>query len=235
MSNDTLFQKGATVIRKDYSVLKNLFMFSGLGDEALCRIYSSVKLTTQAFSKGETIFDKAHYEKRIGFVLSGECKVMRRRNKSDSVELNRISKYGSFGILSLFTPNAEFPTEIVASKNCTVLFIEAEDVQTLISEYREISLAVIGFLAQKVAFLNRKLATFSNKCVEDKLTAYLRQAYEKHGDELCISMAELSREADIGRASLYRMLSSLEEKGIIKAEPKKIVFINPEGLERIKK
>ena len=217
----------------DYSSLKNLFLFSDLSDDELREISSKIVLKKQSFEKGEIIFDKKHYEKRIGFVVSGECKVVRRRGQGDSVELNTIGKHGSFGIMSLFTPNAEFPTEIVAAKKTSAVFIEADDVTMLISEYRKISLAVIRFLAQRVAFLNRKVATFSNKCVEDKLTAYLRQAYAKHGEEFSISMTELSREVDIGRASLYRILSSLEEKNIIKTEPKKIIFIDPNGLERI--
>ena len=219
----------------DNAVLKNLFIFSGLTDEYLCEIRKKIKFSQQSFEKDEIIFSKEHYEKRIGFVVAGECKVRRRRGADDTVALNTIGKYGSFGILSLFTPNAEFPTEIVASKRTSVIFIEANEMQALISEYKEISLSVIKFLAGKVAFLNRRLATFSAKCVEDKLASYLLQAYERHGKEFSISMAALSREVDIGRASLYRILSSLEEKGIIRTEPKKIIFVNPKGLERISK
>jgi len=217
----------------EYLTLKNLFIFSEFSEESLLKIRKKITLQKQSFDKGEIIFNKEHYEKRIGFVISGECKVVRHRGHSGSVALNTIGKYGSFGILSLFTPNAEYPTEIVASKKTSVIFIEADDMQTLICEHREISLAVIRFLAGKVAFLNRKLATFSAKCVEDKLAAYLKEAHERHGQEFSISMAALSREVDIGRASLYRMLSSFEANGIIKVEPKKIIFIDPDGLERI--
>ena len=96
---------------------------------------------------------------------------------------------------------------------------------------------LIKFLSDRVTFLNSKIDCVTGGSAERRLVMFLKNSSANNNGEIEIgmSMTALAHALDIGRASLYRILSSLEKKGLIKTEPKKIIFIDPKGLERILK
>jgi CRP-like cAMP-binding protein len=93
---------------------------------------------------------------------------------------------------------------------------------------------VIKFLADRIAFLNSRIKTFSEKTTLEKLAAYLLYRYAESGEEIEISKTALASEIGVGRASLYRDLDTLANDGIIALKNKTVIIICPKGLERIK-
>ena len=92
---------------------------------------------------------------------------------------------------------------------------------------------VIKFMSKKIRFLNEKVATFSSPTVEEKLCNYILAEYKKYGErEICFNCKKTADATSSGRASIYRAIGSLAERGIIKFESKKIFILDPYGLER---
>lgn len=214
---------------------KELFPFKNMKEKNLQSILSEIDVSVCSFQKGETVFSKESYRKSVGFIMDGECEVERERADGDCISLNTLGKYASFGILSVFSSEAEFPTVIKAVKASRVMFIGGDDMIAIIKKYPTVSMNVITFLSGRIAFLNKKVETFSGKSTVDKLATYLLTKYKELGNEITVTRTKLSAEIGVGRASLYRDLDCLESKGIIKTEQKKIILICPEGLERILK
>ena len=102
----------------------------------------------------------------------------------------------------------------------------------LISIEPDVSMNVIKFLAGRVSFLNKKIATLSNTSAEEKLSVFLLEQYREHGAEFSINCKKVSEALSLGRASLYRALKQLEDEGTIKYDTKKIYINDPKGLER---
>ena len=219
----------------ELNFLTKLFPFKDMKEKALNSVFSEMEHRIESFSKGEVIFSKDSYQKSVGFIMDGSCEVERQRADGEKISLNRLSKYSSFGILSLFCEGAEYPTEIIAAKETTVLFISGKDLITILKKYPTVSMNVITFLADRIAFLNQKVATFTEKSTVEKLASYLTDKRRVSGDEIAISRTKIAKELGIGRASLYRGLDGLEDQGLIRTEQKKIIIICPEGLERILK
>ena len=95
---------------------------------------------------------------------------------------------------------------------------------------------MINFLAGRISFLNKKIATFSGTRVEDRLAAFLICEAEKHGESsFPFNCQKTAKEINAGRASVYRALSAFEDSGLISLVDKKIYIKDLQGLERITK
>lgn len=212
--------------------LSDVFLFKDMSKDMISKAISDISLSTVDYSKRDEIYSPIFSERRLGFVVSGECKVERIRHDGTSVPLNVMKQGNSFGIVSVLKSEDEFPTRITATKDTKVLYISLEDTWKLIKNYTEISQNVISFLAGKIIFLNKKIATFSEDSVEDKLSSFLSNEYIKYGAEFHFNCKRTAESISVGRASLYRALASLTEENVIKLENKKIYITDPEGLER---
>ena len=219
-------------MKKTTSILNQLFIFEGVSDAELENIAEELTPITHDYKKGDLIFSKERNGRAVGFVLNGECEVLRIRQDSSPVILNLIRPYDSFGILSVFSQDEDFPTEIYARKNTAVLFLSSDDIFMLIEKYPKISLNIIRFLTERVVFLNKKIAAFSGASVEQKLATLLYNKYHAQGAEFIFNCKRCSEVLGVGRASVYRAIDALVAEGHIVYENKKIKIICPEGLER---
>ena len=210
-----------------------IFPFKGIKEKTLSDIFSEYDFKIVDFSKNETVFSKNNYSKTVGFIMEGKCEVKRERNSGDSIPLNSLSRYSSFGILSVFSEGAEFPTVIKALTPCKIMFISGDDMIAMVKKYRTVAMNIITFLSDRVAFLNKKIETFSERSTCAKLASYLLTKYKASGSEIVISRTKLSADLGVGRASLYRDIDILTSKRLIETDKKKIIIICPEGLERI--
>ena len=215
-------------------LLEKTFLFSGLKEETTGKIFSEIKLDILKFSSGETIFSPSDYEAKIGFVYSGECVAKRVNSEGNTVPLNTLHEGQSFGIMAVLSKE-EFPTYIVSKGHSSVIFISKEEFYKILRRYPTVAMNVINFLAERVCFLNRKIATFSQDNVEKKLASYLTTYSNQNGLEVSLNCKQPADAINASRASLYRALTSLSESGLIKNENKKIIILNPEGLERLSK
>jgi len=220
---------------KYVALLSGVFLFDGVDKKTLKLILERTNPKIEFFSPKQVIFSPDKYERKLAFIISGECTVERVKSDGSFIPLNSLKKYDSFGIMSLFSEEAEFPTSIVAKKNSELVFFTKEDVDEMIETSPRVAKNIIVFLTNRVAFLNAKIATFSSDTVEKKLANFLIIQEKKCGSEFEFNCKRTAEAINAGRASLYRALASLGEFGLIKNENKKIIILDPEGLERISK
>lgn len=221
-------------MQKEYlDFIPALFLFKDVSEKDMEAILTEYDFSVKDFSKGDVIFSPDSFQKKIGFVMKGECRVERLREEGSAVFLNTLHRFDSFGIMAALSKEPEYPTQIVASKGASILFIDGEDLLAMIKNHPEISMNVISFLTSRIAFLNKKIATFSGKSTLQKLAAYLLAKNKVSGDVVKISRTKIASELGIGRASVYRDLDILAERRLIQINQKEIIITCPEGLERI--
>ena len=215
--------------------LKNTFLFSGLNVDEISRLVDTYPAEIISYKRGEKIYSSLTDARKVGIVLDGKCEVRREKNDGSRVVLNTLGRSESFGILSVLTSD-EFPTSIIALKNTQVLYFTSEQIDYFVNNSSQISRNIIKFLANRVVFLNKKIATFSGTRVEDRLAAFiLCERAIKCCDEFSFNCQKTSEEINAGRASVYRALESLQKMDLIKFDHKKIYIIDLLGLERIAK
>ena len=159
-----------------------------------------------------------------------------RLSDENEIVLNILTRTASFGVISVFSNGDDPNTFIRARKNSQVLYLNGNDVLSLTKSSSEVALNVIRFLTDRISFLNSRLATFSEKSVEQKLASYILSQQKKHASTCFEFNKALAAHAiSAGRASLYRALEKLIEAGLIICNNKKINIIDPDGLERLLK
>ncbi len=218
--------RGEALITKEF--LSSLFPFVGTEDGVIQSIISTLNYTERDFRRGEKVFDGSD-SPAVGFIVEGECEVRQTKHDGSPVSLNRLVKGQSFGILSVFG-KADFPTELYAKRNTTVMFIGAEDFIALIHAYPEVSYRVISFLAGKVSFLNRKIRTMSGTRVEDRLASFILSESEKHGSIIPFNCKRTAEAINSGRSSVYRALDSLAGLGLISFDTRTVKILDLESL-----
>ncbi len=209
--------------------IKDLFIFYELTDDEREEIIGKLELRITDYQRGECIFSKASKEKKVGFLYSGRAEVRKQKGDTYSV-LNLLNEGDSFGILAVFSEE-EFPTEIWATKNSKVLFIDEASIKKMLLLNSKISINLIKFMAERISFLNRKIRTFTGTRVEDRLFSYLTSKWEDNGNApFSLNFKKCSEAINSGRASVYRAISSLVEEKLIKIENKKIYVLNKERI-----
>ena len=216
--------------------LKHTFLFDGFTNSLDENVFGGITPTYQTFQKGELIFSPENHNRNVGFIVDGECEVRHKKGDGAFVLLNKLKPLESFGIISLYSENDDYPTYIYANKKCSVLFLKVEDIEYMISKEWRISMNIIKFLTSRIKFLNTKIATFSCNTVEEKLANHILSEFNKHGAyEFEFNKKRSADAISAGRASLYRAIDSLVDRNIIEFDNKKIIIKDLDGLERMSK
>ena len=224
---------GVAMNKEHYVFITKLFPFRDLKEKQLDAIFNDASVDIKTFVKDSVIYAPDSYEKRVGFVIDGECSVERKRSDGDKMTLNTLTKFSSFGIMAVLSGKDEYPTIIRAARTSTVMFIDGDDMIAIIKKYPTVAMNVMRFLADRVSFLNEKINTLSEKSTLSRLANHLLRCYKTGGERITVSKSKLATQIDVGRASLYRDLDTLTERGLISVEQKSILIIDPIGLERI--
>lgn len=215
--------------------LKDSFLFRDFHDTEYDRASTYFSGEVKLFERGQEIYSPNSYERKIGFVVSGECEVCRVKHDGGRVTLNAITRGGSFGISAVFSEE-DFPTVIYAKRRSSVVFLTQEELLHLIDDFPAVALNIIKFQNEKIAFLNKKIETFSAGSAEKKLACYFLSELKARGTDIFeLNRKKTSEILGIGRASLYRALDALVTNGVITCDAKKIYINDRVGLERIAK
>ena len=214
-------------------ILVESFLFRGLDIKTITHIIKEIPPQQKTYKRNDLIYPSPNDKEAVGFVIQGKCEIRKPRSDSGKTVINILSPGDSFGILSVFS-DEEFPTEIYASVNCSILFFSKVQIISFVNNYSQISTNIITFLADRVNFLNRKIATFSAKSVESKLAAFILDECERQSsDTITFNAKKTSEEIGVGRASVYRALASLQDSGLIIFTNKQIIITNKTDLGRI--
>ena len=186
------------------------------------------KLTVRDFAAGAEIVS-VESEMCLGVLLTGTAAISSADGEK-SVVLRMVHKTEMFGIASLFGNEREYRTHVVAQTACRVLFPDADAMRSLILREPHINEAFLRMMANRVMYLNRKIASFTAGSAERRLSLFL---CENEREGVCVSPVSLSALAvslDIGRASLYRAFDRLEADGFIHKQDKTVRVLDKEGM-----
>ena len=214
-------------------ILKNTFLFRGIDDSTIEKILNNFSPEEKHFPRGETVYSSESEESFVGFILDGRCEVRQIKPDSSVALLNILQSSDSFGILSVLSED-KFPTQIIATKNSTVLCFSKAQMLDIVNNYSQIAMNLINFLANRISFLNEKIATVSATRVEERLALHLLSESRKANSSIfTFNCKKCAETINAGRASVYRALASLQEEGLISIVDKKIFINDLNGLERI--
>lgn len=216
-------------------MLAQCFLFSGIGEAPVTAAFESGECTCLEFEPNEKIYTRTHFQKSMGLVLSGALKACKTGTDGQSLVLNTFFTGGVFGIAGLFGNSRQYVSDVISVKHSRVLFLSETLLHDLFQRDSRIAENYIGYLSNRICFLNSRIDNFTGGSAQCRLASYLLSVSAKSGNplsfELPCTYTQLSNMLDIGRASLYRALDELCRSGTIRRSGKTIAILEPERLK----
>ncbi|MBQ6714726.1 MAG: Crp/Fnr family transcriptional regulator [Clostridia bacterium] len=196
-----------------------------------CFLFKSLNENQKALAEGyiEEVFsakkgDELYKNGHIGFLLEGTAAI-KRCVEDKEITMRTLKSGDIFGSASLFGDWREDLSKTIAESRSKVGYISEENFKNLLSEIPQISINYIGYLTERIRFLNRKIDAFTAGNAESKIFESLQNMPSVDGVvTLEFGMAEFARRLKIGRTSLYRGLEVLENEGLIERDGHKFTL-----------
>lgn len=223
--------------KRGRQILLKTFLFQGLGAELSESAYASPSCTCAEFETGERIYTRTDFRRSIGIVLSGGLKAVKGEEEGQGIVLNTFGSGGVFGAAGLFGGTGRYVSDIVAVRRSRVLFLPQSLLRNLIYREPRVAENYIAFLSGRIRYLNTCIDHFTGGSTESRLARFLMtlgEGEEREAVKLPYSLTQLADTLGIGRASLYRALNTLAEKGLIRRDGRLVEILNPEGLGNIR-
>lgn len=215
--------------QQDLETLTTTFLFKGYAPSSLEPLLAQAAWEVRVFPKGNTIYSPGDFRKELGILLQGRVLV----TKGELV-VSELAEGDLFGAAALFNEEEDYVSTLTARSKCRILFFSQDAVQTLIDREARIQRSYIRYLSGRIRFLSGKIDALIQGSSEKKLSDYLLRQMDGDGNVApACSMTELAMRLNMGRASLYRELQKLEDRGILSRDGKTIVIHAPELLARL--
>ena len=152
-------------------VLLHCFLFSGFDAPRLSRVLSG-RGEILTFRAGQTIFSPHCFKRAVGIFLKGKAQA-EKAAEGRTVVLNRFEPPMMFGAAAVFRQAQEYVTQVTAKTLCQVLFLTDKELDAIFREDFAAARNYISFLSERIAFLNRKIDSFTKGSAEEKMALYL--------------------------------------------------------------
>lgn len=190
-------------------------------------LYSDPGFEIRAFSSGQVIFSPDDYQNAFAVVIKGSVLVSK-ENDGSCVVMKKTGVGGGFGAAALFGNVGRYASTITAASRVTeIAMISEEAMKKLLMREPDVAVAYIGFLSDRIRYLNAKIDSFASGSAGNRLAKFLL------AESPCeISMQRLSQILGVSRVTLYREMEKLENAGAVKRDGKYICITNKESFEK---
>ncbi|WP_062353127.1 Crp/Fnr family transcriptional regulator [Bacillus kwashiorkori] len=206
-------------------------IFNHLEDEQMAEIMDTV--SSASFKKGEIIYRADEEADSLYIVNRGKVKIYR-LSESGKELLVRILDPGDFtGELALFKKETHeaYAEAMIDTEIC---IIRRSDIEKFLLKYPSISLQILSEFANRLEQTEKQTTRFATETVETRLALFLADLVENGNNlEFVLPMAKKDLASYLGTTpeTLSRKLLYLEELGLIKQKPKKVIeIIDLDGL-----
>lgn len=199
-------------------------------------------ITMRTVKKGEDIVRPTDKLQSIIMVVKGGAHFTRVSTDGNTNMLAAVNAPFFIGITQLVSNDKEYYSQIIAAKNCLLLYIDGNYFLKEIREDGEAALVVIRDLAKvvernhtrmdRMVFLkasNNLMAYIESKWNEGETSRKDRQLIirERHG----VIAADLS----VSVRTLYRSINSLKDEGLLSVQKGGVLIVNEAQMEEMKR
>lgn len=203
---------------------KKIPLFSALSEKEILRLIADSE--TSVFSAGEEITCAAGL-RSVKVILSGAVSVTKKNGEKELL-MRIVQAGGILGVASIFTEKSKPLSRIKAIKETEAIFISSDTMQGFVRGNKDFAESYIRLLTSKIQFLNNRIKAYTSVSAESRLAFHILSLDEAQNGqvEVGVSKTALADMLDVGRASLYRALDTLTDKGIIKYEKNIITVLD---------
>lgn len=221
-------------VRQKLDLICKAWIFSQVDEIMVEQIVSDQRCQYQRFPKGEIIYNETQFQRCLGIILAGRVRVEKRIQGEKHMKMSILRPGECFGAAAMFQERGRYATVLTAECTVEVLFLPEEVIRWAMRRNFTVTENYIRYLSNRIWFLNEKITELTAGTANQRLAGFLAEHCDADG---CFrsSMTELSRQLNMGRATLYRALDMLEERGLINRGSKVLHILDMEGLRQAAK
>lgn len=211
---------GVKKMKNFYKILQKSQPFYDFSEKNLDFIANFLTLSVTCFSKNSIIFTQGETVKHAGILLEGTVIAESVSYSGERRIIQTHTQGNLFGDVLMASAGEPTPVSVIAKEDCKVVFIDFEK----LTEYawhplcRQVLRNILGGIAEKFWFLNRKIAYLSCKSLRSRIAMFLLDTQKRQGSltfDLSYNREELASLLGANRSALSRELSRMQEEKII--------------------
>lgn len=218
--------------------LKRVELFKDFEIDELNKMLMCICPKITSYKKKEYVTIAENRFTGIGIVLEGEVIVTKENAAGNRVIMAKLKEGDIFGEMMAFSGYNKWAATVVASTDCTVIFLPPEKIvgncSNICRGHKLLIQNMLSLISKKALGLNRKVEYLVIKSIRRKISVYLLEQYNKTGRLTFIvplKRNELAEFLNVSRPSLSREIIKMKEEGIIDFYRSTFKIIDIEGLK----
>ena len=209
-------------MKKYFTILKNTTLFARVSEEELTAMLSCLQAKKQQYKKGDYIFHQGEPLHSLAVLVEGSLHIQKDDYWGNRSIINILNAGDMFGEASI-TPNSDtLPNDVVATHDCTILFLDVNRILTVCSHACKFHTLVIQNLFFSISEKNRtlmqKLGYISKRTTRDKLMSYLSDEAKRQKNktfDIPFNRQQLADFLSVDRSAMSNELCKMRDEGLL--------------------
>jgi CRP/FNR family transcriptional regulator, cyclic AMP receptor protein len=218
-------------------VLRQAPLFSGLDEDAAAALETS--MATSSLKRGDVLFNEGDDGSQLYVVTEGKVKLGRTSADGRENLLAILGPGQMFGELSFFDPGPRSATA-TAVTDVELKILSHEALSPVLETHSDVALALLHQLAGRLRRTNEVVGdlVFSDvpgrvaKALLDLAGRFGRQADDGVHVNHDLTQEELAQLVGASRETVNKALADFASRGWMRLEPRSVVILDPERLQR---
>ncbi|TCK97827.1 CRP-like cAMP-binding protein [Natranaerovirga hydrolytica] len=214
--------------------LKDFSFFKELNDKELMEALNIASYELKSYTNDEIIAFEGSPCTQLGLIFHGNINISKIYPSGRTVSITTLTKGNVFGEVILFSNHSIYPSTVIASTDCSVLFFEKNKFLFMCDHFPKVYKTLLQAFSDRILLLNQKITNLSLKSIRQKIIHYLFQCYKVQQSkyiDLHLNRSEWADLIGVPRPSLSRELINMKEDGLIDFDKKTIQLLDLTILE----
>ena len=215
--------------KKYFSIIKSCELFQNLPEDSLQGALKYLRAEERSFKRGEIISNIGDEFYRAGIVLEGKIECSFQDSDFNKYNMNHFSVGDLFGETMACLEISKSPMQILAVKDCVILFLDFRvfsEHGIKIRYHMLLTSNLIRILSRQNFFLNQKVRLLSRKDLRSKILIYLKslQADNNGNRRLPFSKTALAEFLCVNRTAMSREIRNMINDGILEMNGRNLLL-----------
>lgn len=215
--------------KKYFSIIKSCELFQNLPEDSLQGALKYLRAEERSFKRGEIISNIGDEFYRAGIVLEGKIECSFQDSDFNKYNMNHFSVGDLFGETMACLEISKSPMQILAVKDCVILFLDFRvfsEHGIKIRYHMLLTSNLIHILSRQNFFLNQKVRLLSRKDLRSKILIYLKslQADNNGNRRLPFSKTTLAEFLCVNRTAMSREIRNMINDGILEMNGRNLLL-----------
>ena len=215
------------------NILKNVPLFSSFTDQQLAMLLPAVQ--HRRFPRNSFIIRAGEETDALYIILAGRAKVLIPDDDGNEVILSTIGPNEFFGEMGLLDDQPR-SASVETTEPCEMLRISRGAFLNCLKDNFDAALVIIRNLVKRLREADRKIESLALIDVYGRVARLLMEMAKQENGQWIIEKAppkqEIARMIGASREMVSRVVKDLHDKGVIRAEKRKIFVLDRESMGR---